>query len=761
MFGFNNASRLVTGMARPLSRLSRLFVNRDYTGSAFPTPTYARALTILDGTWGKEDWKDGAKWNGVEDEARDEKGRWTRQLTQHMESLTKQYEGSLMHDALTSNPVSVRVVDTLREGRFGERRIQSGKTSLLIAKNNFVEGGSPALARDTLHHEIGHHVYDMHASFPGDRLHAEYHKLYDAHVAITRYPEHIRNRPDEYFAETLSRMIGKTGGAMPPQPVQDFFQRHVLNVPRKNNSVEDEARDDHGRWTKELGEAMEARYGTPAEGHREGYGFLRPDGLAHTIRYSGDAHPDAAENLWVDVAKKHGMTPPDKNALDALLKAGYIRIHGRGNYELGSKPTEAQLLAMKKSMQATKFINIDANFGNTSSDRYLQSGYQHWTADHGTPDEIVDKIRDHYASKPASEGQVHVYRSPFEAFRRHDNSLKTHGSGPAPLDPLQSTPVWVPGARTPLNKSVADLGGAGKDTLPAAKTNDNPNHDALGRFAHAQEVAKAAGATHERSGLTRDKSAHVHIFTADQTDSNDDAGRAAYAAHDHLRHTPGMVSGPFQGASGAWSVVHKHNGEVTHYVFRPPTPKTNVVWQAIADHLRENSNPNHDERGRFSDVDSTGHSVIKLRSDKPAHVVAAFDAMKRDLKAERIALSLYSVETEKGPATVEFRPTSEGIHLAFVGVGPQDRGKGIGSSIMQTLTRIADTHGVKLDLEVAPQGKGGLSKAQLHKWYKRFGFGKDPEGLLLDRDYLVRVPLAPKTNEAYEQIAKALHSIRP
>lgn len=97
--------------------------------------------------------------------------------------------------------------------------------------------------------------------------------------------------------------------------------------------------------------------------------------------------------------------------------------------------------------------------------------------------------------------------------------------------------------------------------------------------------------------------------------------------------------------------------------------------------------------------------------------------------------------------TLEISYFDNSIHLAFIGVQEADRGKGVGSKMLAHLTRKADEHGVPMDLDVDPQGTGGLNKAQLFKWYKKFGFVRQPYmaggGM---SEHMIRQPKSPKTN---------------
>lgn len=86
----------------------------------------------------------------------------------------------------------------------------------------------------------------------------------------------------------------------------------------------------------------------------------------------------------------------------------------------------------------------------------------------------------------------------------------------------------------------------------------------------------------------------------------------------------------------------------------------------------------------------------------------------------------YGVGVNGRVVTVEFRPTSEGWRLLFIGTSEDSRGEGLASKALKQITDAADKAGVVMQLTVDPQGKGGLSKAKLFKWYERNGFKRQP-----------------------------------
>jgi hypothetical protein len=51
-----------------------------------------------------------------------------------------------------------------------------------------------------------------------------------------------------------------------------------------------------------------------------------------------------------------------------------------------------------------------------------------------------------------------------------------------------------------------------------------------------------------------------------------------------------------------------------------------------------------------------------------------------------------------------------------------EKNKGDGSRALRLICRLADRHNVTIMATVEPLGKDGLSKAELHSWYRRAGF---------------------------------------
>ncbi|PES55529.1 GNAT family N-acetyltransferase [Bacillus cereus] len=80
----------------------------------------------------------------------------------------------------------------------------------------------------------------------------------------------------------------------------------------------------------------------------------------------------------------------------------------------------------------------------------------------------------------------------------------------------------------------------------------------------------------------------------------------------------------------------------------------------------------------------------------------------------------FLIQSQTGAKFEIHEINDEHIFIAFIGVPTEDRRQGLGTQMMEELTRIADTHGFKLSLNIAP--KFGVGKKVLKKFYKKHGF---------------------------------------
>jgi len=72
---------------------------------------------------------------------------------------------------------------------------------------------------------------------------------------------------------------------------------------------------------------------------------------------------------------------------------------------------------------------------------------------------------------------------------------------------------------------------------------------------------------------------------------------------------------------------------------------------------------------------------------------------------------------------------SEGIYITRINVPENYRGKGYGTALLKMVLEEADKEHIELKLEVL--ASGGLSKTQLQKWYKRYGFVRTKVGTFI------------------------------
>lgn len=99
--------------------------------------------------------------------------------------------------------------------------------------------------------------------------------------------------------------------------------------------------------------------------------------------------------------------------------------------------------------------------------------------------------------------------------------------------------------------------------------------------------------------------------------------------------------------------------------------------------------------------------------------VAGTDPMSSEAHRSRERIFQGSVELHVGERSY-LQPRAR---LVWIYSDIMQRNQGKASSAMQWLTALADKHGVDLDLTADPQG--GLSKNELRRWYKRYGFTFD------------------------------------
>ena len=95
--------------------------------------------------------------------------------------------------------------------------------------------------------------------------------------------------------------------------------------------------------------------------------------------------------------------------------------------------------------------------------------------------------------------------------------------------------------------------------------------------------------------------------------------------------------------------------------------------------------------------------------------------------------SLRGDDGTEGVVMVQIYPIGGSIHFASIHTTPKEfRGKGAAKHVMDLIMKLADKHGLPIDLEAKPfdKGTGGMNKSQLTSWYKSFGFKPHLGGMI-------------------------------
>ena len=134
-------------------------------------------------------------------------------------------------------------------------------------------------------------------------------------------------------------------------------------------------------------------------------------------------------------------------------------------------------------------------------------------------------------------------------------------------------------------------------------------------------------------------------------------------------------------------------------------------------------------------------------AESTATSASTFEKMVGDLHLTQLDGPFFAVFYKAGSATLEIKPLNEQAWggktwaVSLIAVPEKDRGKGIASHVLNQIIEAADKYGVILRATVDPQGEGGLTKAQLHAWYKRAGFERGRyEDTGKPNDQIVRHP---------------------
>jgi hypothetical protein len=119
--------------------------------------------------------------------------------------------------------------------------------------------------------------------------------------------------------------------------------------------------------------------------------------------------------------------------------------------------------------------------------------------------------------------------------------------------------------------------------------------------------------------------------------------------------------------------------------------------------------------------------VLKKTDDTKAR--AAFeDLMKILYRLNKH--TYYRAYSQDEFVLVEIAVFDGGLSLGLIKTPDGMRRKGLGTRAMKEICEIADRHQVKITGSVtptlSPHERKAMSKAQLHKWYAKFGFEREP-----------------------------------
>jgi DNA topoisomerase-1 len=152
--------------------------------------------------------------------------------------------------------------------------------------------------------------------------------------------------------------------------------------------------------------------------------------------------------------------------------------------------------------------------------------------------------------------------------------------------------------------------------------------------------------------------------------------------------------------------------------------------------LVQKYNKNHDPKtGRFTSGVKIGGNAAMLDELWEHSQGHPFD--------RRIRLVNVSPDHADDLVGIEVREWDDMVHLSSI-ITFSPKGKGAGSRALQSLTRLADKHGVTLDGLVKPIDNAGdsetssLTKDQLHKWYAKHGFERERGDIIRRKPKVVK-----------------------
>ncbi len=163
---------------------------------------------------------------------------------------------------------------------------------------------------------------------------------------------------------------------------------------------------------------------------------------------------------------------------------------------------------------------------------------------------------------------------------------------------------------------------------------------------------------------------------------------------------------------------------------------TRNIWPVFKNvkEEEEEKEPEKAKHEEYDDIQEKGRKRMEklhARTDPDHHKAAGspLDAFMKDFFAGTYSNPFNPRERVLGEdAIIELRPFDDKIHLSFI--RSVERGAGGGSKALDWLCSLADKHGVAMDLDAKPVGKG-LNKSQLIKWYVSRGFDRQKgEGMV-------------------------------
>lgn len=179
----------------------------------------------------------------------------------------------------------------------------------------------------------------------------------------------------------------------------------------------------------------------------------------------------------------------------------------------------------------------------------------------------------------------------------------------------------------------------------------------------------------------------------------------------------------------------------------------------------ESEAPPHQKEGPWEEVFINGPRLDRDKkelSEAEESMGQQFADTMEDLIGEGTVsfMGPFVIISDKGDKTattleMSFHPVEWGdlplMNLGFIGVAPENRGKGNASRVLRLLTSVADKKGWRMGLDVQPtkmrdDRRIPMTKAKLTAWYKKFGFKPGRHGNMVRDPVGYTKPAEPKPN---------------